>query len=58
MARVTDELIKVSVKRIWAFFKTSAILRKKKSCFITGRALVRVRSNAFLARRVTKVANS
>ena len=55
---VTDELIQVIVERIWAFFKTRAILRKKRFCLITGRALIRGGTNTILTRRVTELTNS
>jgi hypothetical protein len=58
ITKVTDELVQVSVGRIWAFFKTRAIQRIKWSGLVTRRTLVRVRSNAFLARRVAEVTNS
>ncbi len=58
MARVTNELTLVSVERMWAFFKTRTIQRKKGSGFIAGRTLARGGTKTVLTRRVTEVANS
>ncbi len=51
-------MILISVERIWAFFKTRVIQRKKGSGFITGSTLVRSGTNTILARRVTKLTSS
>jgi hypothetical protein len=51
-------LTQVCVERIGAFFQTRTINRIKFFGFITRRALVRIRSNAVLTRRVTEVADS